>query len=236
MAGRSSSVIVINWLGHHTNARFALIHFMKKYDLPTGHIASLEMDDSYHYISCSNCYQGSQSTVLSVFSILQNGLDGRIRTYTILLTGWHDPEAGKQIWSSCKRLTIFKLVSALFETISQHHWIEQGSDLRCPWCQWLQEALTHVFQCSRASEMWSCALSRVPASRQVKSTSKSVIDTLVWGISQWFSGETIYWPGNPLGLIDDIGQLVSQALKKQQQHWMEPSYPEQLENKVVTSK
>ena len=70
--------------------------------------------------------------------------------------------AGKQL-SSGQCLTVFKLEFALFATMSQRHWMEQGIDHRCPRCQHFQETLVHVFQCPRASEIRKGVLTRALA-------------------------------------------------------------------------
>ena len=202
--------------GSSHKCQVCLDTFSKKYDLPTGHIASLEID-------------GAIITSHVATAIKEASYHSECIQYITERSGWQNRDiyhtidwmarstAGKQIYSSGKRLTIFKLEFALLATMSQRHRIERDIDHRCPRCQQFQETLAHVFQCQKASDIRCCALTKAIASIQVQPTCKFVIDILETGISQWSSGGTVYWPGTPPGPTDNIGQLTYQAFQEQQQ-------------------
>ena len=101
--------------------------------------------------------------------------------------------------------------------MSQRHRMELGIDHRCPRCQHFQETLAHVFQCSRASDIRRCALTRALASIQENVTCAFVIDMLESGVSQWSTGGQVHWPSTSSGPTDDTGQLTFQAFQEQQQ-------------------
>jgi hypothetical protein len=151
----------------------------KRYDLPTRHIASLEIDG--HIIT------SHVATAIKKASYRREFIE-----HITQQAGWQDKEiyhtidwvacsrAGKQL-SSGQGLTIFKLQFALFAMMSQCHQMEQGIDHRCPRCQHFQETLTHVFQCPRASDICKGALTRALASIRKKPTCTFVIDMLESG-------------------------------------------------------
>ena len=153
----------------------------KRYDLPSGNIASLEMD-------------GLIITSHVATAIKEASYCTEFIEYITQRSGWHDKETyhkidwvarsrvGKQL-SSGQGLTIFKLEFALFATMSQHHWMEQDIDHICPRCQHFQETLAHVFQCPSASEICNGALTRALTSLRKKPTFLFVIDKLESGIS-----------------------------------------------------
>jgi hypothetical protein len=138
----------------------------KRYDLPTGHIASLDIDG---YIITSHV-----ATAIKEASYLLDFIE-----YITQRSGWQDKEtyhtidcmaqsrAGKQLPSG-QCLSSFKLEFALFATMSQRHQMEQGINHRCPRCQRFQGTLVHVFQCPRASEICKGALTRALASIRKK--------------------------------------------------------------------
>jgi hypothetical protein len=154
----------------------------KGYDLPTGHIASLEIDG---HIIISH-----MATAIKEASYRMESIE-----YITQMVGWQDKEthhtidwvahsrAGKQL-SSGQCLTVFKLEFALFATMPQRHQMEQGIDHRCPRCQHFQETLVHVFKCPRASEICKVALTRALASIRKKPICTFVIDMLQSGVSQ----------------------------------------------------
>jgi hypothetical protein len=145
---QNSTVIVTNWQELHTNDRSVLILCIRGFDLPTGHIASLEIDG--HIIT------SHVTTAIKEASYRREFIE-----YITKRAGWQDKEsyhtidwvarsrAGKQL-SSGQGLTIFKIEFALFATMSRHHQMEQGIDHRC---QHFQETLVHVLCCPRASEI-----------------------------------------------------------------------------------
>ena len=101
--------------------------------------------------------------------------------------------------------------------MSQCHWMEQGIDHRCPRYQHFQEAIAHVFQCPRASEICKGVLTRALASICQKPTCSFVIDMLESGVSQWSTSWQIQCPGISTGPTNDISQLTLQAFQEQQQ-------------------
>ena len=175
-----------------------------RYDLPTGHIASFEIDG---LIITSHV-----ATAIKEASYCMEFIE-----YITQRAGWQDKEtyhtidwvaqsrAGNQLPSG-QVLTIFKLNFALFATMSQCHWMEQGIDHRCPRCQHFQETLVHIFQCPRASDIHKGALTRALALIHQKSTCTFVIDILKSGVSQWPPSGQLQWPGISPGPTDDIGQ------------------------------
>ena len=201
--------------GASRKCQICLDTLQKRYDLPTGHIASLEID-------------GIIVTSHVATAIKEASYCNEFTQYITQMSGWQDKEiyhtidwvaqsrAGKQR-SSGQCLTIFKLKFALFATMSQRHQMEQGIDHRCPRCQHFQETLAHVFQCPRASDIRRCALTRALASIQENVTCTFVIDMLESGVSQWSTGGQVQWPSTPPGPTDDIGQLTFQAFQEQQQ-------------------
>ena len=131
---------------------------LKGYNLPTGHIALLEID-------------GNIITSHVATAIKEASYRREFTEYITQRAGWQDKETHHTIdWVACSRagkqlslgqgLTVFKLEFALFATMSQHHRMEQGIDHRCPRCQHFQETLVHVFQCPRASDIRTGALTR----------------------------------------------------------------------------
>ena len=185
----------------------------KRYDLPMGHIASLEID-------------GNIITSHVATAIKEASYRKEFTEHITQRAGWQDKEThhtidwvarsrvGKQL-SSGQCLTVFKLEFALFATMSQRHQMEQGIDHRCPRCQHFQETLVHVFQCPRASELCKGALTRALASICKKPTCPFVIDMLESGVSQWSTRGQVEWPGTSPGPTDDIGQLTFQAFQEQ---------------------
>ena len=187
----------------------------KRYDLPTGHIASLEIDG--HIISCH------VATAIKEASYHRESTE-----YITQRTGWQDEETHHTIdWVACSRagkqlslgqgLTVFKLEFALFATMSQRHQMEQGIDHRCPRCHHFQETLVHVFQCPKALEICKGVLTRALASIRKKLTCTFVIDMLESGVSQWSTSGQVQWPGISPGPTDDNVQLTFQAFQEQQQ-------------------
>ena len=133
----------------------------KGYDLPTGHIASLEID-------------GLIITSHVATAIKEASYRREFIEYITQRAGWQDKETHHTIdWVACSRagkqlssgqgLTVFKLEFALFETMSQCHQMEQGIDHRCPGCQHFQETLVNVLCCPRASKICKGALTRALA-------------------------------------------------------------------------
>ena len=87
---------------------------LKGYNLPTGHIALLEID--------GNIITSHVATAIKEASYHREFIE-----YITQRAGWQDKcsRAGKQL-SSGQCLTIFKLEFALFATMSQHHQMETG--------------------------------------------------------------------------------------------------------------
>jgi hypothetical protein len=180
---QNSSAIVTKWQELHAICQICLDTLHKRYDLPTGHIASLEID-------------GLIITSHSATAIKEASHCTESIEYITQWSGWQDKEthhtidwvahsrAGKQL-SSGQSLTIFKLEFALLATMSQCQQMEQGIDHRCPRHQHFQETLAHVFQCPRVSEICKDALTRALDSMQTKTSCTFVIDMLKSGLSQW---------------------------------------------------
>ena len=187
----------------------------KGYDLPTGHIACLEID-------------GLINTSHVATAIKEASYRREFIEYITQRAGWQDIEIYHRLdWVARSRadeqlspgqcLTVFKLEFALFATMFQCHWMKQGTDHRCPICQHFHETLVHVLCCPRASEICKGALTRALASIWKKPTYTFVIDMLESGISQWSTNGQVQWPGISPGPTDDIGQLTFQAFQEQQQ-------------------
>jgi hypothetical protein len=116
--------------GASCKCQVCLYSMHKRYDLPTGHIASLEIDG---LIITSHV-----TTAIKEASYCREFIE-----YITQRAGWQDKETyhtidwvvqsrtGKQLPSG-QGLTIFKLEFALFATMSQCHWMEQGISHRCP--------------------------------------------------------------------------------------------------------
>ena len=138
----------------------------KRYDLPTGNIASLEID-------------GNIITSHAATAIKEASYHREFTEHITQRAGWQEKETHHTIdWVACSRagkqlssgqgLTTFMLEFTLFATMSQRHRMEQGIDHKCPRRQHFQETLVHVFQCPRASEICKGALTRALALIQQK--------------------------------------------------------------------
>jgi hypothetical protein len=116
----------------------------KRYDLPTGHIASLEID-------------GHIITSHVVTAIKEASYRREFIEYITQRAGWQDKEthhtidwvaqsrAGKRL-SSGQCLTVFKLEFALFATMSQRHRIEQGIDHMDIHARWIFSLVNSMWQ------------------------------------------------------------------------------------------
>ena len=181
----------------------------KGYELPTGHIASLEIDELIITSHVATAIKEASNCREFIEYITQRASWQDKEIYHTI-DGVAQSRAGKQL-SSGQCLTAFELEFSLFATISQHHQMEQGIDCRFPRCQHFQETLVHVLRCPRASEICKGALTRALASIWKKPTCTFVIDM------QWSTNGQVQWPGISLGPTDDIGQLTLQAFQEQQQ-------------------
>ena len=184
-----------------------------QYILPTGHIASLEID-------------GKFITSHLATAMKEASLRSEFIKYVIHKAGWQDPtiflsidcEAGAQAGlhsSPSQHLTIFKLEFALFATISCRHRMEQAMDHRCPRCQKFQETLTHVCQCPHGSSIRATAWNKAISTIKKTSTCPFIVATLGNSMSQWSTGGLVQWQGPTPALDDSIGQVVFTAFQEQ---------------------
>ena len=182
--------------------------------LPTGHIASLEID-------------GKFITSHLATAVKEDSLYSEFIKYVIHKAGWQDPKIFHSIdWearaqaglhsSLGQHLTIFKLEFALFATMSCQHRMEQATDHRCPRCKKFQETLTHVFQCPHGSSIRTTAWTKAISTIKKTSTCPFIVATLGNGISQWSTGGLVQWQGPTTALDDSMGQVVFTAFQEQQ--------------------
>jgi hypothetical protein len=184
------------------------------YILPTGHIASLEID-------------GTFITSHIASAIKEASFQSEFIKYIIHKSGWQEPMIFHSIdWearacaslhsSPSQHLTIFKPEFALFATMSCQHRTEKSIDHRYPRCQRFQETLTHVLQCPHGLSICTTAWAKAISTFKKTSTCPLIVATIGHSISQWSTGGPVHWQGPTPALDDSIGKVVFTAFQDQQ--------------------